>query len=99
MEKKIITSTNQTMRSIALLLVAIGVLGVVASSLPTAYPPPPPTFPGKLFTKFNPETVNGSRVGTVFIPFTDANNTADFVQFNFLDLVGDSYNRGFAYVL
>lgn len=80
------------MPSFALIVAAL--LCVVAAA---SYPPPPPTFQAADWTTWQPTAVNGSRRANVAVKFAAPDGTADVINLIRLDLLGDSFARGFAH--
>ena len=61
------------------------------------YAAPGPTFEASKYTKWDKQTVKGSRKGKIYVPFKADDGSDDFVSVIRLDLVGDSQARGFAH--
>ena len=75
------------------------VLALVASVL-ADYPTPPPIYEATDYTAWQTEydsLAPGSRRAQLHIPFTNDAGEADKIDMFRLDLVGDVYERGFAF--
>lgn len=60
------------------------------------YPPAPATFEAKDYTQWT-HKIKDARRATISVPFKDAEGNDDSVEITRLDVVGDSYSRGYGH--
>ncbi len=63
----------------------------------TAYAPARETYDAKAFTNWDKLLIKGSKKGIINVPCPTDSDPNDFVKALRLDLVGDSYSRGYAH--
>lgn len=78
----------------AIILAAVAVLNCAVA---TEYQTPPPTFEAKQYTVWSGKTINNSKRGEIYVPFTAADGSSDMVSVLRVDLVGDNKQRGYAH--
>jgi len=74
------------------LFLVVALIGSVFSTS-VLYPTPQGTYDAKSFTTWDKIHVKGSRRGNIYVPV----GSDDFVSMTRLDLVGNSYDRGYAH--
>lgn len=80
----------------------LGLLALVATLAQaakdtTTYPTPGPTYEASDYTKWEARHVGKSKRASVEIKFTADDGSDDYIALTRLDLVGNSYDRGFAH--
>lgn len=84
-------------------MIAVSIFGVLAvlatltSALKNDYPAAAPTYEARDFTKWDSLRAGKSRRATVDVRFAGADGAEDYVTVTRLDLVGNSYDRGYAF--
>lgn len=78
-------------------LVVLLVLLVVLSAASISFPVQPPTFDASEYTTWGDASVLGSRRSDINIPFKGSDGDDDNIHMIRLDLIGSSYNRGYAH--
>eukprot|EP01039_Chlorochromonas_danica_P001553 gene1553-1691_t len=83
-------------------LTFLGLLALVATLAQaakdtTTYPTPGPTYEASDYTKWEARHVGKSKRASVEIKFTGDDGSDDYITLTRLDLVGNSYDRGFAH--
>lgn len=70
---------------------------LLVSATAGTYPEPPATFEANAYTTWDQVGVAGSRKAEIYVPFTAADGSSDFVRTQKLDLIGDGHARGYAH--
>jgi hypothetical protein len=77
-------------------LVVLAVLAV-ALALKNTYEPAGPTFQARDYTTWQAKKAGNSKRGEINVKFTADDGSDDYVTITRLDLVGNSYDRGYAH--
>ena len=73
------------------------VLTLVQVVVATDYATPPPTFQAKEFTTWQHLKHDNSKRADILIPFTGTDGLEDSIKLFRVDLVGESYDRGYGH--